>query len=119
MSEDPVPDQAEDPAQEDTRGDHCRGPGSPAALAVRDGCGGGGVSALRGVLEQSLEEGVLILQGLYTAHEIVDLRLQQLDLLGQLGQRGWACWTLEPARQRPADGRVHHDPHDGDEAAPR
>src|SRR5919107_5587447 len=44
--------------------------------------------ALGGILQQALQEGVVVLQSLHAAVQVVDLSLQELDLLGQLSQAG-------------------------------
>ena len=86
-------------------------------MAGRSGPGwrleGGG---RRRVREQPLEEGVLVLQRLHAAIEVIHLGLEQLDPLGQRGDApAGPLRTFEPARQRSADRRIHYDREDGDQ----
>ena len=80
-------DQADDPAEQNSRGDHRRRALGWGGLGAQGPAGGGRVDA-RGGFQQALEELVLLLEALHRAGEIVHLRLEQLDLLGQLPETG-------------------------------
>ena len=116
VREDPVPDQPDDPAEEDPRSHHHRRSGGAAPGGGQDPEGGGRVERDEGSASSRWRKAFSSWRFCRPRFRSSTSASSSSTRLGQrrdVGRR--LLGTFEPPRQRPPDRRVHHDAEDRDQ----